>query len=514
MKKSLTAVLAAILACLTLYAQAVPAAIETEYAGETGESVVYESETAAELSGEYPNLIDLTKITNSWNAKVTVGDDGVITVVPNIQSTYTTFKYPMTFKAGTRYELSYEIAWIGVSDSTAYVEPHLTYVNPGETELKDNRICANQTDKTCPDINGDWLKVSVTADVPVDYTASENDAFKFIAYQAKSYSFKIKNLTLREADNGSNVNDWYSYTKLAVVDDELNPGNKCIGFAANAGDYPVMRYKINFEPGATYKYSFKFAFTTVGATDTPVPDQSNFTMYAYYAYYDSAEAKNKSFSDVITGSGKLSMGENGWDWQEFSGTFVFAPKSGYDYVQNIDWMPWGFQITTANSAHFKIDDFVIERVSAPETLTDAAGAFDAISYRDTTKDAGVRFLAAADNSKHRADDVEEYGWIVARKTDLDALGVSAYGLTFNIDPNKYATGVSYNKATGEDKHLSIDFEDNTTLFTGVVTGIPSKYNDDVVVARTYIRYSDGTISYGTPVAASVKSAKEKKFETL
>lgn len=35
MKKNLTAVLAAALACLTLYAQAAPAEIETEYAGET-----------------------------------------------------------------------------------------------------------------------------------------------------------------------------------------------------------------------------------------------------------------------------------------------------------------------------------------------------------------------------------------------------------------------------------------------------------------------------------------------
>ena len=97
---------------------------------------------------------------------------------------------------------------------------------------------------------------------------------------------------------------------------------------------------------------------------------------------------------------------------------------------------------------------------------------------------------------------------------LDALGKSAYGLTLDIDTSKYATGVSYNKASGEDKHLAVDFDDDTTLFTGVVTGIPVQYNSDIIVARTYIKYSDGTISYGTPVAASVASAKAGNFETI
>lgn len=157
---------------------------------------------------------------------------------------------------------------------------------------------------------------------------------------------------------------------------------------------------------------------------------------------------------------------------------------------------------------------MLEQVSAPETLTETTGTYAPISYRDTTDDAGVRFLAAADNNKHRAADVEEYGWIVARKTHLDALGISAYGLTLTIDSSKYATGVSYNKKYGLDKHLAVNFDDDTTLFTGVVTGIPSTYNDDVVVARTYIKYSDGTTAYGTPVAASVASAKAGNFAEI
>lgn len=177
-------------------------------------------------------------------------------------------------------------------------------------------------------------------------------------------------------------------------------------------------------------------------------------------------------------------------------------------------MPWGVQIATSGYKNFKVDDFVLEQISAPETLTKETGAYAPISYCDNTKYSGVRFLAAADNSKHRADDVEEYGWIVARKTALDALGKSAYGLTLDIDTSKYATGVSYNKVSGEDKHLAVDFDDDTTLFTGVVTGIPTQYNSDIIVARTYIKYSDGTISYGTPVAASVASAKAGNFETI
>lgn len=524
MKKNLTAVFAAILACLTLYAQAAPAEIETEYAGEAQIDALYTEESAdAVLAGEYPNLFDSSKIADSWNASATLDDEGVITVSPTIASTYTTFKYPLTFKAGAKYELSYEVALVDCNDDGVHVEPVFNYVKPDTGVRADNALCWKNTSNSYPDKNGDWLKVTVTGDVPADYKADADgkvDALTFIAYEDKSYTFKLRNLTLRIADTDSNLNDWFSYdNEAAVTDDSLNPGNKCIELVGKNGvtrEYPILRYKTDFVPGAVYRYSFKFAFTTLGKageTDTVVPDGSNFTLYKYYTYYDSAESKNKSFSDVIKGSGALTQGENGWEWTEISGTFIFDPKPGYDY-NHVDYMPWGVQIATRGYWNFKVDDFVFEQVSAPETLTETTGTYAPISYRDTTDDAGVRFLAAADNNKHRAADVEEYGWIVARKTHLDALGISAYGLTLTIDSSKYATGVSYNKKYGLDKHLAVNFDDDTTLFTGVVTGIPSTYNDDVVVARTYIKYSDGTTAYGTPVAASVASAKAGNFAEI
>ena len=523
MKKNLTAVLAAALACLTLYAQAAPAEIETEYAGETQVDALYNEQGAdAVLEGEYPNLFDSSKIADSWNASATLDSEGIITVSPTVAATYTTFKYPIAFEAGARYELSYEVALADCSDDGVHVEPAFNYVKPDTGARADNALCWKNTSTSYPDKNGGWLKVTVTGDIPADYAANADgkvDALTFIAYENKSYTFKLRNVTLRAADTGANVNDWYSYDTVAVTDDSLNPGNKCIELVGKNGvtrEYPILRYKNDFVPGAVYRYSFKFTFTTLGKageTDTVVPDGSNFTLYKYYTYYDSAESKNKSFSDVIKGSGALTQGENGWEWTEISGTFIFDPKPGYDY-NHVDYMPWGVQIATNGYKNFKVDDFVLEQISAPETLTKETGAYAPISYCDNTKYSGVRFLAAADNSKHRADDVEEYGWIVARKTALDTLGKSAYGLTLDIDTSKYATGVSYNKKYGLDKHLAVNFDDDTTLFTGVVTGIPDKYNDDVVVARTYIKYSDGTTAYGTPVAASVASAKAGNFETI
>ncbi len=523
MKKNLTAVFAAILACLTLYAQAAPAEIETENAGETQIDALYTEQSAdAVLAGEYPNLFDSSKIAaTSWNANITLDSEGVITVTPTItNSSPTTFKYPLTFKAGARYELSYEVALVDCSDDGVRVEPHFTYIDPSTNLTKNNGVCWKTTN-SYPDKNGDWLTVNVTGDVPADYTAADVDALTFIAYPEKenaeynSYTYKLRNLTLRIADTDSNVNDWYSYYKFAVTDDSLNPGNKCVELIGETAEYPILRYKTDFVPGAVYRYSFKFAFTTLGKdgeTDTVVPDGSNFTLYKYYTYKDS-EGNNKSFSDKIDGSGPIYMVDNVWQWKEFSGTFIFDPKSGYDY-NHVDYMPWGVQIATNGYKNFKVDDFVLEQVSAPETLTETTGTYAPISYRYTTDDAGVRFLAAADNSKHRAADVEEYGWIVARKKHLTALGISAYGLTLEIDSSKYATGVSYNKKSGLDKHLAVNFDDDTTLFTGVVTGIPSTYNDDIVVARTYIRYSDGTTAYGTPVAASVSSAKAGNFAEI
>lgn len=85
MKKNLTAVLAAALACLTLYAQAAPAEIETEYAGETQVDALYNEQGAdAVLEGEYPNLFDSSKIADSWNASATLDSEGVITVFGNV----------------------------------------------------------------------------------------------------------------------------------------------------------------------------------------------------------------------------------------------------------------------------------------------------------------------------------------------------------------------------------------------------------------------------------------------
>ncbi len=106
---------------------------------------------------------------------------------------------------------------------------------------------------------------------------------------------------------------------------------------------------------------------------------------------------------------------------------------------------------------------------------------------------GIRFKASV-TAKQRGQAVE-YGWIVTRKT---VLGDNE--LTFKLDNGTrktFVSAIAFGKTS--DGKVIDKFISNTDdiVFTGVVTGIPEGMEDDVIVARPYIKYTEsGDVFYG------------------
>lgn len=135
---------------------------------------------------------------------------------------------------------------------------------------------------------------------------------------------------------------------------------------------------------------------------------------------------------------------------------------------------------------------------------------DAVDYRTTGGTSGIRIRADV-SLKHRAL-ADSYGFLVTREAFLPDGDVNTltFGLTDGNDNPAYAYGESYRKdpetgAVVTDKQIAVD-DDGTVTISGVMTGIPAGYEDEVMAARPYLTVGAHTF-YGKAVKASVNSAK-------
>lgn len=134
------------------------------------------------------------------------------------------------------------------------------------------------------------------------------------------------------------------------------------------------------------------------------------------------------------------------------------------------------------------------------------------NYREPSAGiSGIRFRASV--SQIKRSNASEYGFIVARKSTLDALQQEdpAAQLSFDLEENQYASGIAYKKENGIviiDKIYSQDSTDNTTTFAATVIGIPENMENEEMVVRPYIRYDGLTaVFYGKEVISSLHSLK-------
>ena len=127
---------------------------------------------------------------------------------------------------------------------------------------------------------------------------------------------------------------------------------------------------------------------------------------------------------------------------------------------------------------------------------------------------GMRFHAVATSDSRADKNVAEYGWIVTRQKivkDLYAGDETKFNFT-DMNETHYVTGLAFNRESGIDKVFYLDTDTLDAEFTGVVKGIDeSKFADDVIIAKPYLKFADGTYVYGSARKATINTAKNGEF---
>lgn len=133
-----------------------------------------------------------------------------------------------------------------------------------------------------------------------------------------------------------------------------------------------------------------------------------------------------------------------------------------------------------------------------------------VDYREKEGASGIRFRAFVDLDKRaRAD---SYGFLVTREAYLENGDASRlfFGISRPDGSPAYAYADAYEKdpVSGEirkDIQKAVD-DEGTVTFTGVLVGIPVSREDEVMVARPYLRIGEHTF-YGDPVKSTAALAK-------
>lgn len=137
---------------------------------------------------------------------------------------------------------------------------------------------------------------------------------------------------------------------------------------------------------------------------------------------------------------------------------------------------------------------------------------DEIDYSSLLK--GIRFHAIASADSRKSANVAEYGWIVTReKIVKEKYNNDETKFNFaDMDSAHYVTGIAFKRADGTDKVYILDLDTLNAEFTGIVKGIDeTKYGDDVIIAKPYLKFADGTYVYGSARKATINTAKNGEF---
>ncbi len=125
---------------------------------------------------------------------------------------------------------------------------------------------------------------------------------------------------------------------------------------------------------------------------------------------------------------------------------------------------------------------------------------------------GVRFKASVTNEQKSVAD--SYGYVVAKKSALDAAGIECTEFTLDSSVKK-ASGEAYVKGTDVDKIF--DMDESNVFFTAVLYNIPESAYSDVIVVRPYVAIGENEF-YGAPMQASIyqvaKSIADNGYDGL
>ena len=136
-------------------------------------------------------------------------------------------------------------------------------------------------------------------------------------------------------------------------------------------------------------------------------------------------------------------------------------------------------------------------------LSNALTTYDYASMR-INEPQGLRVKASVDAVLHLNEDVEEYGFVISKKSTIDDGKIYDLVLSDDYIASKH---VVYGKAFSRSKNIHKVFEsdDTTEFFTAVLINVPK--NKDALttqlVFRPYIKLSDGSLIYGSKIQRSI-----------
>lgn len=158
-------------------------------------------------------------------------------------------------------------------------------------------------------------------------------------------------------------------------------------------------------------------------------------------------------------------------------------------------------LVLADGSAFEIID--VAQVSQVKAvwLTRAPESYNVASIR-TNDPAGIRFRASVITEQKKI--ASEYGFIVTLEEKLGNIAASDFTHESNITK---VTGVSYGYDPNTEKNVDriYEIDGNKIFFTAALYGMPNEdasYRKNIIV-RPYLKDTDGTYYYGTPVVRSV-----------
>ena len=282
---------------------------------------------------------------------------------------------------------------------------------------------------------------------------------------------------------------------FAIASDPAGTGNPVVKVTENGWGYPrpsVTFNQVLTDPGI-YTVSFRIFVPA---------DSTNFSFYTYADTYNNDNTGPNIWDINRPRSFSPTLGA----WTTVVGTYRVPEDLGCLGVIGL------LDDRSPSTTTYYLDDVAVYYQSATAPTTSA----DASIRLDTPATTGIRFRASI--TPRLREISTEYGFIVARKPILDAIGKTNTDLTFDLTDDSvtgkklFISGAAFikdeNGTITKDLQYSVDEATGDVTYTGVCVGISESYYKEDLVARPYAKLTVNGASitvYGDSAQSSLYS---------
>ena len=330
-------------------------------------------------------------------------------------------------------------------------------------------------------------------------------------WQAKNGNLHVYTRGMRIGDNNTGVSDKATWATPAVhsINDMIRENIHTTLAAGNDAEYVLIKYRYNVLPDLAevvandpnpdgYRYTLSADGNSLTYYDRTGATQT-FDMAPKYAHKVYIQHQDSSYS---YGGGEefyqnVLMEEDVW-YYDFLPVNANMRSKGVKDVIIQTWNRFDEQETEYDYVRFikageELAPIVPEQ-PAPEYSVETA----AVASIRTDNPQGIRFKA--DITTEVDSLASDYGWVVARDVAITGASLTREDLT--VEQTAFKTKVGYGRQDSVDLKNYFEETDELKTFTAVIYNLPAGYEQDVLVARPFVKI-DGVYYYGTPVAKSI-----------